>query len=198
MNQLGKVLSEVAKYVPRLLKTELSKSLVFHNLNHTLEVVQASAEIGSHCDFTAEQMNIVQVAAWFHDCGYTQAYTGHENISKDIATGFLCGIGYPQEFLDCVVNCIEATRYPQKPIGVESRALCDADLYHFTRPDYHRYEEALRVEFERYFDKHPTDAIWAQTNCDMLTAHHYHTDYGREVLQKFKEINLERMRCKYL
>ncbi len=169
MIQLNKILNDVEGYVRDLLKTELPKTLVFHNIKHTLEVVNAAAEIGSHCNFTSEQINIVQVAAWFHDCGYTQTYIGHEAISQELAKDFLLRDSYPPDFVTRVLECIEATKYPQLPFSIESMVLCDADLYHFTRPNYHWYEEALRKEFQEYFDKHQTDAGWAQTNCDMLT-----------------------------
>jgi len=192
----GKILNAVEIYVMAYLKDNLSSKLTFHNLNHTLEVVHAVKEIAAQDDLSEEQLVIIQIAAWFHDCGYAKAYTGQEDSSKQLANDFLKDNQYPEEFITRVLKCIEATRYPQKPMIKEARILCDADLYHFTKPDYHCYEDALRRELELYFNHGFTKTEWAHTNCGILENHVYFTDYGKNVLQKFKTINVGRMKCK--
>lgn len=191
------LLNSVQDYVLHYLKNNLSPQLTFHNVNHTIEVVSAAREIGSHCDLSKEQFNIIQIAAWFHDCGYAEIYSGHENISKKIAEDFLKGHDCSEEVIKSVFDCIEATRYPQDPKTLEAQIVCDADLYHFTRPDYDSYEVALRIELRKYFKQAHSDREWAGINCEMLQTHQYFTNYGSEVLQKFKEVNLERMKCRY-
>lgn len=191
------ILNAVEEFVPTFLNDNLSASLVFHDVGHTLEVVRASKEIGLYSNLTPKQLNIVQIAAWFHDCGYTDVYTGHETLSKQIATDFLISQSYPHELIEAVNSCIEATRYPQNPKTPEAKVVCDADLYHFTKPDYHNYEQSLRDELAVYFKKEYSDEEWARTNCEIMINHTYFTDYGKEVLQKFKEINIENMRCRF-
>jgi len=196
MDTSEKLLNAVQVYVLGYLKDNLSSKLTFHTVNHTLEVVQAAGEIATHYNLSDENLKLIQIAACFHDCGYATVYTGHENLSKQIAEDFLKEHNYPENLLTHVLSCIEATRYPQNPMSVEAKILCDADLYHFTRPNYHRYEHALRVELELYFKRGYTETEWTRTNCEMLENHAYFTDYGIEVLQKFKAINIERMKCK--
>ncbi len=191
-----KILNAVQAYVLHYLKDNLSSKLTFHNVNHTQEVVLATKEIATHYNLSDEHLNLIQIAAWFHDCGYAKVYTGHENLSKEIAEAFLKEHEYPEKLITHVLSCIEATRYPQNPMTVEAKILCDADLYHFTKPDYHRYENALRVELELYFKHGYSETEWTRTNCEMLENHVYFTDYGKEVLQKFKAINIKRMKCK--
>ncbi len=191
-----KILKAVEVYVMSYLIDNLSSKLTFHNVNHTLEVVHAVKEIATQDDLSEEQFVMIQIAAWFHDCGYAKAYTGHEDGSKQMASDFLEANEYPEKFISMVVDCIEATRYPQKPMTKEAGILCDADLYHFTKPDYHCYEDALRRELELYFNHGYSHTEWAHTNCGMLENHVYFTAYGKNVLQKFKAINIERMRCK--
>lgn len=191
------ILNAVEQFVPAFLKENLSASLAFHDIGHTLDVVKASKEIGLHSNLTPLQLNVVQIAAWFHDCGYTDVYTGHETSSKKIAADFLISRSYPDKLIETVNGCIEATRYPQSPQTPEAKVVCDADLYHFTKPDYHNYEQSLRDEFAVYFKKMYSDEEWARTNCEMMINHAYFTDYGKEVLQKFKEINIENMRCRF-
>ena len=194
---LESTLKAVQEFIPAFLNDNLSASLVFHDIRHTLEVVRASKEIGLHSNLIPKQLNVVQIAAWFHDCGYTDVYTGHETLSKKIATDFLISQSYPNNLIEKVNTCIEATRFPQSPKTPEAKVVCDADLYHFTKPDYHNYEQSLRNELAVYFKKVYSDEEWARTNCEMMINHTYFTDYGKEVLQKFKEINIETMRCRF-
>lgn len=90
--------------------------------------------------------------------------------------------------------CIGATRFPQNPKSIEEEVLTDADLYHFTKPDYPKYEQRLRKEFKIYLGRTYTDKEWAETNYTLLKSHSYYTPYGKTVLQKFKEVNIERLK----
>ncbi len=192
------VLDAVKNHVSKFLKVNLSPDLTFHNADHTFEVVRAAREISLEYDLSDEQRNNIEIAAWFHDCGYSQLYTDHETLSKSLARDFLQEHHYPEYAISQVLDCIEATRYPQNPQSIASKIICDADLYHFTRPDYHRYENALRLELETYFENQYSDIEWARTNCLMLENHEYFTDYGKNTLQKFKDVNMERVRSKAL
>lgn len=192
---MEQLLENVRDYVMKLLQETLSPELHFHNVNHTLEVVAASQEIGAHCGLSADEMNVLVTAAWFHDTGYSKIYIGHEAISKAIADDFLKKHNCDQKFIDVVLDAIEATKFPQLPKSLIEEVLCDADLYHFTRPDYPRYATAIRSEFETFMGKIYSDDDWKKINCKMLTLHNYFTSYGKDVLTKFKEVNIKLMDC---
>lgn len=192
----GLLLKNVEEYVTTLLSQNLSSNLTFHNLSHTENVVSAVIEIAAHCLLPPDKFEMVVIAAWFHDCGYTTTYINHEDSSKAIASKYLQSISYPADKINEISDCIEATRYPQKPKTTEAEILCDADLYHLAKPDYNNYQQALRQERYLFFDEKDTDVAWVNKNCTMLSSHIYFTEYGKDVLQKFKEINLERLRCK--
>lgn len=184
---------KVSIYVSGFLKKRLSPSLVFHNIKHTYEVVEAVKEIAMHSGFTGDNMEILVIAAWFHDTGYSKVYQGHEEESKNLAEAFLSTQGCSVEIIRTILACISATRFPQFPKSAIEEVLCDADLYHFTRPGYPKYAAAIRSEFEVFLDKVYTDIEWTKINYDMLTAHTYFTKYGRTVLTKFKEVNMSLM-----
>ncbi|WP_084084140.1 HD domain-containing protein [Chryseobacterium sp. YR221] len=192
---MNNLIEAVSNYVILFLTENLSDQLSFHNISHTYEVVGASREIGTQTNLSQEEMLIVQVAAWFHDCGYINTYIGHEEESKKIAKGFLENFDCQKNFIDKVLSCIESTKYPQNPSSLIEKVLCDADLYHFTRTDYSRYENAIRQEFEQYLGLIYTDEEWLIKNCNFLTSHSYYTDYGQKILMKFKEVNIQLMNC---
>ncbi|WP_346984603.1 hypothetical protein [Chryseobacterium sp. POE27] len=71
------------------------------------------------------------------------------------------------------------------------KIICDADLFHLTRTNYPKYEKALRLEFEKYLGLIFTDEEWQMQNNDFLKNHQYFTDYGQNILAKFKEANVQ-------
>lgn len=185
------LINSVSDFVTRFLTKNLSHRFSFHNLQHTKEVVAAANEIAVQHHLSEEECIVLLTAAWFHDCGYTVTYIGHEEESKKIATKFLKDFGCDETFINSVLNCIEATKFPQRANSLIEKILCDADLYHFTRPNYKDYEQALRKEFEIYLGKNYTDEEWQKGNYSLLTEHRYYTSYGREVMEKYKAVTLK-------
>lgn len=190
---MNNLIEAVSNYVILFLSENLSDQLSFHTIGHTYEVVGAAREIGLQSDLSQEEMSILQVAAWFHDCGYAHTYTSHEEESKKIAKVFLDNLGYRKSFIDKVLNCIESTKYPPNPSSLIEKILCDADMYHLTRPNYPQYEKAIRAEFEKYLNLMYTDEEWQIKNYNFLTDHTYYTEYGQKILTKFKEVNIKRI-----
>ncbi|MEX2335656.1 MAG: HD domain-containing protein [Fulvivirga sp.] len=85
----SKIYFEVEDYCRGLLTEKLSKALCFHNLSHTEMVVNAAYEISQEMRLRADDVEIVVIAAWFHDTGFIRAYNGHEEESCSIAARFL-------------------------------------------------------------------------------------------------------------
>lgn len=188
---MNNLIEAVRTHVTAFLSANLSEKLLFHNINHTYEVVEAVQEVGSQSGLSEKEMSIVEVAAWFHDCGYASTYIGHENESRKLAKVFLENFGCKKDFIDCVLNCIDSTKYPPRPLTMVEKVICDADLYHLSKSNYTAYENALRKEFEIFLELRYTDGEWIQKNRNFLSDHQYYTDFGKEVLSKLKEINIQ-------
>jgi predicted metal-dependent HD superfamily phosphohydrolase len=188
---MNNLVEAVSSYVILFLSENLSENLSFHSIGHTYDVVGAAREIGTESNLLEEEMLILQVAAWFHDCGYANAYIGHEEESKKIALNFLENFGCEKKIIDPVLTCIESTKFPPQPSSLIEKVMCDADMYHLTRPNYPKYEKAIRQEFEKYLNLIYTDEDWTIKNFNFLMAHQYYTDYGQKVLSRFKDVNLQ-------
>jgi predicted metal-dependent HD superfamily phosphohydrolase len=188
---MNNLLQAVRDYVILFLTENLSEQLTFHNIGHTYEVVSAVREISQDTKLSEEDVLTVQVAAWFHDCGYAFCYKGHEDESKRIARNFLENFGCEESFIQKVLQCIDSTKYPQNPTSDIEKIICDADLFHLTRTNYPKYEKALRLEFEKYLGLIFTDEEWQIENSDFLKNHQYFTEYGKKILAKFKEVNVQ-------
>lgn len=189
------IVSSSGKFVREFFATNLSAGMHFHHIGHTEDVVRAVIEIGSNCALDDKEMQILQVAAWFHDSGYCFEYEGHENSSIDIADGFLSSKKCSRSFIEKVQDCIWATRFPQAPETLLEQVICDADLYHFSKENYPEYAAALRAEWAIVLHKVFTDRDWDSINKDLLIEHRYHTGYGRNVLEERKQNNIVRLRA---
>lgn len=182
------------RYIAHLLIRELPSDLLFHNFQHTVNVVRGVRIISKQLAISKEQKEILLLAAWFHDSGLTKTYKGHEVESQNLAKAFLEKHNYPEEKLFQVLACIGATQMPQAPTTLLEEIICDADLFHLSTMEYYHLQALLLEEWRRVLKKDCTIADWATENLVFLEKHHYWTTYGQEVLQAGKELNIEK--CK--
>ncbi len=181
-------------YVTDLIVERMAPTMQFHNLQHTLDVFEAINEISQHISLTEDEHTTLQLAALFHDTGYVFQYLGHEDISIAIAGTYLMQQGYHKGMYTPVLDCIEATKIPQLPQNLLQQVICDADFYHFAKPNYIAYAERLRNEWEVHLNRKYTNEEWSQLNIGVLTNHHYFTEYGQTVMQAIKQQNIDLMR----
>jgi uncharacterized protein len=158
-----------------LFERHLSTDLTFHNQQHTADVVQAVTLIGKQCEITTEALEILQIAAWFHDSGYCFGYTNHEDKSINLAGHFLNQQNCPAALIRKVAGLIGATRFPQQPVDLLEQIICDADLAHLAKTDYPVYADRLRQEWQVCLKKIYSDKEWLHENLNLLHNHHYFT-----------------------
>src|SRR6478672_7485658 len=89
------ILDKVSDFIIDKLTEFIPKQLYFHNLSHTKDVVKAVKEIGKMQKLKEEELEMIEIAAWFHDVGYCYTYQGHEEQSKAVAKDFLNKENYP-------------------------------------------------------------------------------------------------------
>ena len=75
----------IASYVFNLFKNQLSPEVVYHNFEHTQDVVLHANKIGLAEKITEEDLELLLIACWFHDTGFVEDYEKHEEKSKTIA-----------------------------------------------------------------------------------------------------------------
>ena len=137
-------------YVVNLLHTKLNPAFIFHNLDHTKDVVRASELLADFYKISDEDRLPLLVAAWFHDTGYIGSIAkGHEYISQKIATEFLKGRA-DEDFIARVNKCIDSTRVPQSPGSQIEMIMCDADLFHLGTESFDDRNKLLRKEINKF------------------------------------------------
>jgi len=186
-----KIIREVKEFVTNLLKNETPETYAYHALDHTVNVVKNAIFIGSNENLTEDEMNILQVAAWFHDVGYIKTYKGHEKESAAMALKFLEHHNVDENIRIAVAESIQATTYPQLPTSNVAKALCDADLMHLGQEDYFEQAEKLRQE-QKNADIHKINkAEFDQESLKLFEEHSWHTAFGKNNLDEAKQKNIQ-------
>ncbi len=178
-------------YVQALLAQRTPQKNTYHNLAHTQNVVSASIEIGTGEHLNPEEMDILQIAAWFHDTGYIEKSSGHEEISAMFASNFLSENGYPHDRIDKIVKCILATKVPQNPKSKLENILCDADLHHLGKKYFFEQNDKFRPEFEYHKGRKLTEYEWLVTTIDFATRHRFFSDYAVKNFSGQKDENIK-------
>jgi hypothetical protein len=83
-----------------------------------------------------------------------------------------------------------ATKVPQSPLNTISRVLCDADLMYLSGDEFFKQAEQLRLEWWSSDRTHLDPEAFFRFSLDFLTAHRFHTEYGKRVLEQAKLKNL--------
>ncbi len=195
-NQLS-LLQDAQALVTDLLSNKLSKSIRFHTLQHTQEVVAACEKLAEYHQLSDDDRFALILAAWFHDTGYTGGEAKeHETVSVQITTDFLTAHSASEDLKNKVTGCINATRIPQSPTTTIERLICDADLFHLGTDDFKEKNRLLREEYKEFSGKDISKKDWHKINIRFLEGHQYLTDYGKEKLQPVKELHLAELRLK--
>lgn len=194
MTESNKQLLAAARtYVTDLYNHKLKPEFVFHNLEHTEDVVEASSNMANRYNLEEEDRLVLMLAAWFHDVGYTSGRAAnHEDVSSEIATQFLTEKSVDDEIIQRVVSCIMATKMPQNPITPVEKIICDADLSHLASDDFEARNQLLKQERENLLGQKIDKKSWRKSNIEFLENHHYLTDFGQQFLEpkKMQKINL--------
>lgn len=171
------------RYATEMLKNQLSSDLTFHNFEHTEKVVEAVQEIGTHEKLSNEEMEMVQIAAWFHDTGYRDAYEGHEEKSKAIALAFLLKEEVLAEKIDKILGSILVTQEESLPKNKIEKVLVDAVQATAKGGDY----KLLNQELLAVKKVEQTEVESLQKFLKVVLKYEFHTAYGKEVLVPSRE-----------
>lgn len=188
------LLKKVKNHIGLLFQSHDTSKLVFHNIIHTGQVVEACDHIAGHYKLSDKDLFVVKVAAWFHDTGYFEKVIDHERISARNAETFLQAEGVDADIIAAVKSCILATRMPQQPANLLEDILCDADLYHLGTDDFAKRNKLLRQEAAALNNKNISKKKWQQNTLQLLESHHYHTDYCQRHLNNKKHRHMEKLK----
>ncbi|MGB5286858.1 MAG: Pycsar system effector family protein [Ignavibacteriaceae bacterium] len=183
------ILSKVKKYIGQTFREKGSPESYYHNFTHTAEVVKATEEISNALGVSNEEKEILLIAAWFHDVGYTESCNGHEEIGISLATHFLEENNYPREKINRISKLIDATRMPRNPQNLFEEIICDADLHHIGTSEFRDKSKLFKAELENLKGSKIPDKEWLEHNLKFFNDHKFYTAYAKNKLETQKNIN---------
>ncbi|MFY0653543.1 MAG: HD domain-containing protein [Cyclobacteriaceae bacterium] len=191
MSESTTLLQDVEEFAKQVLTEKLPKEMVYHSLEHTLDVVSAVEEIGKGSGLSDEEIELVLIAAWFHDLGYCESLEEHELKSVEMVKRFLAPYDLDEEELAKVAGCIMATEMPQTPKSLLEEVICDADLVHLSTQEYCDRADKLKSELAYSKNLPLTDEEWLKMNVNFMKEREYFTEYARTQFADGKSQNLK-------
>jgi HD-GYP domain-containing protein (c-di-GMP phosphodiesterase class II) len=183
------IINKAHQYVQKLFSEHAPPENVYHNLSHTTEVVSAVKEIAAAEGIGDDDLELLIIAAWFHDSGYVKVCKGHEEVSIEYVNEFLNTINYPEDKTKKIVSLIEATKMPQSPKNHLEEILCDADLHHLGTKSFEEKGDLFRLEIENRGDGICTDQEWLEISERFFNNHNFFTGHAKEQFGIQKNIN---------
>ena len=139
-------LEGASQFILQKLENELPKNLAYHNLAHTKEVHEAAMRIGKEENITEKEMELLRIAALYHDSGWIYNGVGHEAISCEIVRKHLPDYGFNTDQIESICTIIMATKLPYTPENILQKIIMDADLDYLGTDTFFPRAESLRQE----------------------------------------------------
>ena len=175
------------------LEKGLPKNLYYHNVKHTIDVINQVEIIGKEENVTDEEMLLLKTAALMHDAGFLLGYDDHEILSMKMAREILPDFHYTEDQVDIVCDLINITKMPPKPTNHLEEIICDADLDYLGRGDFIPVSQNL---FRELFEHKKVRSIdeWNRMQLKFIESHHYFTETAKNQREVNKRIQLEELR----
>lgn len=172
------------------LKAEMPKHLSYHNLEHILDVLQASTMLAEAEGISVPETELLKVAVLFHDAGFIHTIPGHEEAGCKMVDEILPGFEYNADEIDLIKSTIMATKYPPTPRTELQKIICDADLDYLGREDFFVIGDRLFKELQRLGSIANAEQ-WNSLQVRFLTAHRYFTKTANELREENKQKHLK-------
>lgn len=188
------LLEATRQYIHDFYTKNVSDEFVFHDLEHVHNVVDAALEIARSYQLTEKELEILQLAAWFHDTGYSEGPENHEARSCEHAKLFLQEHQYAPEDIEKVCTVIIATRFSHTPDTLLEKIMCDADLSHLGKNMYWERCGRIRQELIMVKDRVMSEKEWVAFELNFMTNHQYYTDAAKLLYNKRKKKHIRLLR----
>jgi uncharacterized protein len=183
-------------YALTRLEKELSPRLTYHNLWHTQEdVMPASIQLARHIGVSEAEIQLLAVAAAFHDIGFVKTFVNHEIIGARIVSQVLPEFGFVARQIEAIMGMIIATRLPQSPRSLLEEILADADLDALGRQDFMARNDCLRQEWANYGQVIPIKP-WYEGQIAFMKGHTYFTAVAHMLRHETKMRNIRLLKEK--
>jgi predicted metal-dependent HD superfamily phosphohydrolase len=194
MTQLEK---EARDYVMDRIPAPDETALYYHDIHHTKQVVKTAREMGDASGLTDRQLELLTVAAWFHDLGYLNDRAHYAEASAAEARQFLQARNVPDKRIAKVEAAIRATQ-TNTPQTLLDELLIDADRAYLAGDSLMADLEHRRKEHNHFAHAGETleQEPWWQQALTEMRQQRYFTDYGQRHFAALLQKNIEKLERK--
>src|SRR5688572_33392866 len=134
----------IIEQILAVLAHDLPKTLRYHGFQHTNDVLSETVLFAVHDKIDERHVELLSIAAAYHDAGYIDRYADNEEIGAAMAADAMRGAGgYSASEIHEVEEMIMSTQLIHQPEAITrvertslSGYLMDADLGSFGRDDF--------------------------------------------------------------
>ena len=175
------------QYIINRLHNELGPRIIYHNLEHTINVYRAAQELAKLERVNEHDTKLVLTAALYHDSGMIVDYENHEEESVNICVAQLPKFGYTDEDIKIISRLILKTQLKEKADCILENILCDADLDYLGRDYFFVWSTKLHYEW-KLMGKHDFNLVdWLKLQVEFLDNHQYYTRSAQRLRDKTKK-----------
>lgn len=160
--------------VLQVMREELDVHLFFHDIRHTLDVLEQAVAIGAREEVAPEELCILKVAALYHDYGYIKGRKGHEENSVSLFLRDASDYQLTSEQKQRVESCIRATNFFRIPEGLLEKIIADANLDYLGREDFIQHDQTIYLEYLSDGDV-TCRKEWYERLLKFLNSHQFYT-----------------------
>ncbi len=174
-------------------QSENAECKFFHNINHTLNVLEAVGLIAQNTDeISSHQEELLKIAAIFHDVIAELKANDNETKSANYACEQLLKLNVAKEDVEIVERLIKATKLDHQPTDIMEEAIKDADIAHTGSKSYFK-EPFIHLFKEINCREELSPKQWIQDCIDFFEQFPFYTKYAQEQFEPIKEQNKEKL-----
>lgn len=186
------VIQRAMNYVNQLLIS--LENHYYHQYDHALDVMQRAVYLSKKEWLNDEEIEIISLAALFHDTGFIIQYDKNEPIGAKIAQNYLKMMMYDDKKIKLIEEIILATDPDYKePKNIYEKIIKDADLDNLWRQDFWDKTNNLNKELEAIKKIKLKDPNWKHWVIEFLAEHKYYTKTQQYERNHSKEENKKRL-----
>jgi len=193
---MSKILSKAQEFVKEQYSISEFEIYSFHNYKHVKRTVKAVNLIAENSKGSAADLEVLNLAALFHDIGIIESYNNHEERSAKIAEEFLRKHNYPVDKINKVKECIIVTNLSRQPKNNLENIIRDADVIHLGKKSFLKRNIELRQELKNVIGKKFTDKEWCEFDLKFFANQKFYTDYAKKNLEKRKNEHIKQIQSK--
>ena len=159
----------------------------YHDWMHTKTFFDTVCYLAELVEIEPEKIQLLKIAALYHDRGYAKGAENHEEESAKIARKELPYFNISQQDIDEISGLIISTKMPTYPKNISEMIMCDADQEVLGR-DYFPYtSELLREETGKEKEQ------WQKIQIKYIKNHTYYTKSAKKLFNRQKQQNLDQL-----